>query len=182
MNAHAYAPIIERAYEETLGLLEEARDFVACRIALETDDTPPVARLAASAEQFRLTSRLSTVLAWLLHRKAVAAGETTDSNPSADAPRLDGATYWLLERNQSEGPLPDELETLLERSRLLYDRAMRLDAMIREDAGVARRKAAEDLRSAVNRRRALFGWNGEAVSRADGMTGPDRRSDTDRRR
>ncbi len=79
MSTAVYTPVIERVYEETLGLLTEARDFALELQVEERTDLEPRFRLEVAAEQFRLTSRLSSVLAWLLYRKAVAIGEAKET-------------------------------------------------------------------------------------------------------
>ncbi len=189
MSAPVYMPVIERAYEETLGLLIEARDFSVERMATDDADLETRLRFEVTAEQFRLTSRLSSVLAWLLFRKAVAAGEAKETDLIATVTRLDGDAYWRIERYQAEGPLPADLLDLLERSRLLYDRAARLDGMIR--GGAADRQAARDPRTDADRRRTDLGTDpGPALndlihrrgSPDDPLETPERRNAADRRR
>ena len=189
MSAPVYMPVIERAYEETLGLLTEARDYATERMAADDADRESYLRLEMMGEQFRLTSRLSSVLAWLLFRKAVAAGEAKETDLVAAVTRLDGDAYWRTERHQAEGPLPADLLDLLERSRLLYDRAVRLDGMIH--AAAADRQAARDPRNDADRRQTDLGENlgttlGNLIRRrgtpADPFETPERRSADDRRR
>ena len=181
MSEPVHVPFIERAYEETLGLLTEARDFTIERMAVDDADVEPCLRLEVMAEQFRLTSRLSSVLAWLFFRKAVAAGEAKETDLIATVTRLDGEAYWRTERNRAEGPLPADLLDLLERSRLLYDRAVRLDGMIR--GGTADRQAAEDPRTDADRRRTtLIDLIQRRGTPDDPLETPERRSADERRR
>lgn len=190
MSAPAYMPVIERAFEETLGLLTEARDIIVERMAADDADLEPRLRLEVMAEQFRLTSRLSSVLAWLFFRKAVAAGEAKETDLIASVTRLDGDAYWRTERHQPKGPLPADLVDLLERSRLLYDRAARLDGMIHTQAGQAIvRQAAEDPRTDADRRQTDQTDMGTTLGRLIRRGGvpnvplsqPERRAATDRR-
>ena len=66
---------LDGTYEEALKLTREARDYLAVQESNDLARLAPEARLVASCETMRLTSRLSQVMAWLLVQKAVHAGE-----------------------------------------------------------------------------------------------------------
>ena len=116
-----------KTYDEATGLLLEARDYLASqehadRTLLEVAD-----RLRLTCETTRLTSRLTHIMAWLLARRAVIAGELT----MVEAAR----PPYLLERNETlaDGDptayqnLPEVLSDLMDRSHRLYIRVARLD-------------------------------------------------------
>ncbi len=71
-------------------------------------------------------------MAWLLYQKAVGAGEVDEAETLRTLPRLDGVDPCLDDRNDTHLALPSGLQGLLARSRRLYLRVARLDAMIRE--------------------------------------------------
>ena len=66
-----------RTYDEAMGLLLEARNYVIADDMRRSDTTQPADRLILCCEAMRLTARLTHVMAWLLAQKAVHAGEIT---------------------------------------------------------------------------------------------------------
>ncbi len=122
-----------RTYDEAFDLLIEARDYVAHGQSIEQDFVDTGSRARMAVETMRLTARLTHVMAWLLARKAVYAGEIS----AAEAAR----PPYTLDRDEKlagEGPLsdilPPGLESLRERSQRLYVRVSRLDELVRRDA------------------------------------------------
>lgn len=123
----------DRTYDEALALLVETRDYVAYGQERERHRLDVWARAGVALETTRVTSRLGHVMAWLLARKAVLAGELTPAE-AARAP-------YALERDprlEAEGPvlapLPPDLESLMARSLKLYVRIARLDELARREA------------------------------------------------
>lgn len=126
----------DKTYKEAFALLLEARDYVA---AAPTRDRAPHAdiwdRALIAVETMRLTARLGHVMAWLLARRAVHAGELT----AAEAAR----PPYALERDETltaavaaPDALPARLESLRSRSERLYVRVARLDELARR-GGIA---------------------------------------------
>src|SRR3546814_9918711 len=74
---------LDGTYREVLALLERARALALSAQAAPTPglrsaaaaDLSPLARLEASCEALRVTSRLAHCLAWVLIHKAIHAGE-----------------------------------------------------------------------------------------------------------
>jgi len=118
--------VIDKAFHETLDLLIEARNYAAFSPSSGT------ARVTVTGSHLRVTSRLAGVMAWLLYRKAVAAGEIDEAETMRDLPRLDDVSACLDDRHDRDVALPEPLRGLLARSHRLYLRVARLDAMIRE--------------------------------------------------
>ena len=123
-----------RTYDEATGLLMEARDYLA---AEERGDRARLAvgdRWRLTCETTRLTSRLTHIMAWLLARRAVFAGELTPVEAA-------GPPY-LLERNETlvDGDptayenLSKNLSRLMDRSHQLYIRVARLDDLAQRTA------------------------------------------------
>lgn len=122
-----------RTYDEAFELLIEARDYIAHGQAVEQNFVDLGSRARMAVETTRLTARLTHVMAWLLARKAVHAGEIS--------PTLGAQPPYTLERDENlvgEGAftdiLPPGLEDLMERSQRLYIRVSRLDELLRRDA------------------------------------------------
>jgi regulator of CtrA degradation len=115
----------EALYREAMRLLIEARDYVAQELPRETGPVSARDRLAVARETSRLTTRLTEVMAWLLARRAVQAGELPAAEALRDERRL-GHHRICLQADPDEA-LPQRLRALLEKSLNLYRRAARLD-------------------------------------------------------
>ena len=120
---------LDRAYNEAFDLLVEARDYFAYREPQERHVLRIEQRLQLNCEALRLTSRLTQIMAWLLVQKAVHAGEMSAIEAAADEHRLAGQYVCLVQSDPDTLPLPAHLQSLLDRSYLLYQRIGRLDAM-----------------------------------------------------
>ncbi len=124
--------VIDKAFEETLDLLIEARNYAAFSPSARDDRRTPMEGLAVAGSRLRVTSRLAGVMAWLLYQKAVGAGEIDEAETLRTLPRLDGIAACLDDRNDRHLDLPSGLQDLLARSHRLYLRVARLDPMICE--------------------------------------------------
>ena len=131
----ASVTFFSRTYDEALQLTIEARDYIAGRGARERDKLSAGGRLAASCEEMRLTARLTQVMAWLLIQRAVHEGEISWADAAADHHRLAGQAACLAEPVVPDEELPERLAELLARSRHLYERVQRLDAMLDRVSG-----------------------------------------------
>jgi regulator of CtrA degradation len=135
MMGEAATAFFEKTYEEATDLLVEARDYIAIEEKADLEQLIASDRLRLSRETTRLTARLTTIMAWLLARKAVLAGELTQAE-AAQPP-------YLLERNKmlADGDpdayenLPELLSELMERSHRLYVRVTRLDELVQSGIG-----------------------------------------------
>lgn len=123
-----------RTYDEALQLTKEARDYIAGRLATGRKESSPDLRLASSCEEMRLTARVTQVMAWLLVQRAVHAGEMTRAEAAEEQHRLSGQEACLADPVVPQSELPTRLVELLDRSRDLYERVQRLDAML-DDSG-----------------------------------------------
>jgi regulator of CtrA degradation len=128
--------LLHKTLEETLALLVRARDYMTYAVPADQPGLLPAERLQISCEAMRVTARLSHVMAWLLAQKAVQAGEISPMAAAA-AYRLDEADKGLLEGGaEQSAALPEGLRDLLEKSRALYVRVTRLDALVQRAAAV----------------------------------------------
>ncbi len=115
-------------YDEAFQLLLEARDYLTYLEPSERAVLTLNQRLAANQEAMRLTSRLTQVMAWLLVRRAVQAGEISFEDALHSDRRLDGQGVCLTQiGDEDAAPLPRGLKDLLGRSYRLYARVDRLD-------------------------------------------------------
>lgn len=117
----------DRTYEETIGLMREARDYFTQRRRDGAEDTRPALQLVASCEAMRVTARLTQVLAWVLVQRAVMAGELSPVEAMLEQRRLGGRSVCAVEGPWQELGLPETLQSLLSRSLALYNRVARLD-------------------------------------------------------
>ena len=130
-----------RTYDEAMGLLVEARNYVAVGELRHARPMPASERLLLCCETMRLTARLTHVMAWLLAQRAVHAGEITLAESAGENYALGGSTTCLEESHGIEALGDDWLNGLLDRSRRLYVRVSRLDEMVRRE--VAARDEAQ---------------------------------------
>jgi hypothetical protein len=71
-------PTLDAAVSETIGLMEDTRDYVMRTNAYAPEHfADPMQRLASIRESSRLTGQLTSILSWLLWQKATLAGEIT---------------------------------------------------------------------------------------------------------
>ncbi|MGB8273854.1 MAG: DUF1465 family protein [Alphaproteobacteria bacterium] len=130
-----------KTFDETVDLLVEARNYIAYEETADRSSMDPLTRLMLSCEATRMTARLAHVMSWLLFRKAVTAGEIGAEEGAAPAFRLGGHEACLSAGFAHGADFPPRFAELLERSRSLYVRISRLDALI--DGGATTRGAGD---------------------------------------
>jgi regulator of CtrA degradation len=127
-----FAPrLVDSLYVEAMVLADEVRGYFDRAGPAERDLLPPLARVTFSCESLKITTRLMHIVAWLLTRRAIDAGEIPPG-PGRDAARRlglaadsDPATYAAL---------PEPARLLIEASRELYGRVERLDQDMDDEA------------------------------------------------
>jgi regulator of CtrA degradation len=137
--AGALAAFIEDAYQDTLSLMTELRDYLTAFQASKGDDTDVQTRTRVIAEISAITRNLTEGMAWLLVQKAVAAGEITAEDAHARSEgmleRVDEATDHPPALDAKA--LPMEVRSYIDRSRRIYDQIHKLRDMT--DRGMDRR-------------------------------------------
>jgi len=137
MSSAARVAPFDGTYREVLDLLEEARALASAPRMLGSVpvrstgpgvDPASIARLEASCEALRVTSRLTHCLAWVLVHKAIHAGELPPDAAFEPDNRLSGGPVCVALGGEANPRLPRRLRDLLEASRTLYVRLARLDA------------------------------------------------------
>lgn len=121
------ATALKKTYDETLGLLVETRNYLAYKAPAECRRMPADTSLRVSCEAFRITTRLTQAMAWLMAQRAVHAGEMALEEACSDHFRLSGHAVCLQDAANED--MPAALRSLLARSLSLYERIARLDDM-----------------------------------------------------
>lgn len=118
---------VDSTYRDALQLTREARDYLAHQEAQDSSRLEPLDRLVASCEAMRLTARMTEIMAWLLVQRAVQEGELSAEEASDERYRMSCRDICMENEPVARSRLPEGLIALLERSRLLYHRIVRLD-------------------------------------------------------
>lgn len=116
-------------FQETMDIIFDSYEYFQVQEALDEGHLSPQMRSLIANEMSRITMRLTSVMAWLMARKAVSAGQLTDQEASREY-RLNGASQCLEYHGEYASYLPDYLNELLESSYILYQRIWRLDLQI----------------------------------------------------
>jgi regulator of CtrA degradation len=119
-----------RTYDEALDLTREARDYIAGNIGRDRSNQSADTRLVSSCEEMRLTARMTQIMAWLLLQRAIHEGEVPRSEALKEENRLSGQDTCLGGPVIEDVNLSPRLQELMSRSRALYERVQRLDAML----------------------------------------------------
>jgi regulator of CtrA degradation len=119
--------LIDSLYVETMLLADEARGYFDIYGRADRDELPPMMRVGFSCESLRVTTRLMHIIAWLLTRRAVAAGEISEEQAAAPERRLG--------RSQASDPdlvngLPEAARHIIAATGDLYARVLRLDDVV----------------------------------------------------
>lgn len=123
-----------RTYDDALALVVEVRDYFEDNNGLDRSNNTFGNRLTYDCESFRLTARLTQVMAWLLLQRAIHDGEITRDAARAEEYRLSGSDVCLDNDPDTLALLPENLQELMDRSLKLYQRVARLDEMVARDA------------------------------------------------
>jgi regulator of CtrA degradation len=116
--------VIDSLYVEAMVLADEARAYFDSAGRDDRLSLDPKVRIGFACESLKVTTRLMQIVAWLMTRRAIAAGELpaqAGSSPErrlGDAPESDEAVLPLL---------PESALALIRSSQELYDRIRRID-------------------------------------------------------
>ena len=116
-------------FNETLSLMYDAHYYFQTRGAEEQASIEPENRVVYAREMSRVTLRLTSVMAWLMVRRAIYAGRI-DETHAGDDYRLNGRlTGSPAARPDQLASMPYYLNYLSDRTRTLYERIERLDEL-----------------------------------------------------
>ncbi|MGH6781995.1 MAG: DUF1465 family protein, partial [Sphingomonadaceae bacterium] len=124
IDARMTARLVDSLYVEAMVLADEVRAYFDEPGRAERDTLSPELRVSFSCESLKVTTRLMHVIAWLLNRRAVEAGELTPTQARDPSRRLGSAQDSDL---TVVAELPLAARTLIAASRDLYDRVDRID-------------------------------------------------------
>ena len=116
--------LVDSLYTEAMLLADETRGYFDSMGQGDRDALSPRLRVEFACEALKGTTRLMQVIAWLILRKALHAGELPENAGLADnrrlgpAPALDAATLVHM---------PEQARRLLMSGEDLYQRVRRLD-------------------------------------------------------
>jgi regulator of CtrA degradation len=113
-------------FNETLGLLFDAHRYFNANGAHDQSCRGPEGFVRYTSEMTRITLRLTSVMAWVMVRRAIHAGRIEEDKAASDY-RLDGADVCMLHHPELLNDLPSYVKFLAERSHALYARVLRLD-------------------------------------------------------
>ena len=131
----AASAFFAKTYGEALVLAEQARDYMAGPVRAERDRLDAEATMRATAESFRLSARITQMMAWMFVQRAVERGEMSADQASSDAYRLGARDVCLTRDQRAIDKLPPMLKDLMTCSERLYLRVARLDDMLARDGG-----------------------------------------------
>lgn len=117
--------LVDALYVEAMVLADEARAYFEDHGREERDALPAMSRVGYAVESLKVTTRIMHVIAWLLNRRAVEAGEIDEVEVRLADRRLGHAEP--SESALVEG-LPVGAVQLIEASEDLYERVRRLEA------------------------------------------------------
>lgn len=117
------ARLVESLYTEAMLLADEARGYFDLTGRVDREALAPFDRVNFSCESLKVTTRLMHVIAWLLTRKAIAAGEIRE-DPGSDSRRLGYAAESEAEHYMH---LPAAAIELIQASVDLYERVSKID-------------------------------------------------------
>ncbi len=124
---------LDKIFDETMDLLEEAKNYHSHVINRQVRHLVPLAQLEITKESLRVTSRLSHTMAWLMNEKAILNEEITREDFTQSNRPLAEEDICIQHGNTKIDDCPNGLIQLMERSFALFKRATRLEAMLREE-------------------------------------------------
>lgn len=118
-------------YAEAMLLADEARSYFEDAGPAESASLDPLTRVRFSCESLKVTTRIMHVVAWLLMRRAVDAGEIAPTEPRLPSRRL-GASPEVDE--VAYAAVPERARALIDASVDLHRRVQHLDRALDEEA------------------------------------------------
>lgn len=136
MQSHAQHPsndgqllFLPSIFNETLALLFDAHHYFQSRGAIDQSAIELPTRTDYASEMTRITLRLTSIMAWLMVRRAIYAGRLEDDTATAQY-RLEAVDACRQHRPETLAMLPYYVNHLSERTHQLYERVFRLDTMV----------------------------------------------------
>lgn len=118
--------VLPSLFHEAMDMIFDSYEYFELQDSLDDEQMPFHIQTLMSNEMSRITMRLTSVMAWLMARKAVLAGQLSDEEATANY-RIEGEEYCLQQFEELERIMPEYMVELLARSYKLYYRVWRLD-------------------------------------------------------
>lgn len=115
-------------FNETLELLFDSHQYFEFYGEEEQLRLPEYYRMAYTSEMSRITMRLTSIMAWVMVRKAVHTGKL-EAGLASEKYRLDGEEICRSDISPEINNLPFYIGELAHKSRNLYERVWRLDQL-----------------------------------------------------
>lgn len=142
-------------FREGMALVESAAAYLDGPGREEAKQLSRSAALAYATESMRLTTRLMQIASWLLLQRAVNEGELSNEQARSEKTKVKLSTYDAPHED-TLAVLPFRLRALIDQSRYLHERVMRLDALIYKP-GPASAEADNPVERQIGLLRAAFG-------------------------
>ena len=125
-------------FREGMELVERTAAYLDTEGRRESRKLRPPVSIVYASESMRLTTRLLDMASWLLIRRSLKAGEIGESEAAAKrrGVKLRPASHPSHISHFEQ--LPDGLQELIRESCALYERIVKLDRAMSNDAGEAR--------------------------------------------
>jgi len=134
MQSRLTTRLVDSLYVEAMVLADEARAYFDDHGRDDREALDPIIRVSFSCESLKVTTRLMHVVAWLLTRRAVEAGEIDALEARALSRRLGIAP---VSEPAAVEQLPALARSLVDASADLYARVARLDQEIDREEPVS---------------------------------------------
>ena len=142
-------------FREGMALVEETASYLDGRGRQESKSLERAAALAYATESMRLTTRLMQLASWLLLHRAVKEGEMSLAQVNAEKTKVKLSVGDPADEDTLK-LLPTTLHDLIERSRLLHSKVIRLDATIHTPSKSASRDAGNPVERQLGLLKAAF--------------------------
>jgi regulator of CtrA degradation len=134
MQSRLTTRLVDSLYVEAMVLADEARAYFDDHGRGDRESLDPIIRVSFSCESLKVTTRLMHVVAWLLTRRAVEAGEIDAREARTSSRRLGLAP---ASEPAAIEQLPALARSLVDASADLYARVARLDQEIDREEPVS---------------------------------------------
>ena len=143
-------------FREGMTLVESAAAYLDGPGRDEAKKLSRSAAIAYATESMRLTTRLMQIESWLLLQRAVNEGELTSEQARTEKTKVKLSSYDAP-HEETLSALPFRLRGLIDQSRYLHERVVRLDALLYEKNAKAAEEAGNPVERQIGLLKAAFG-------------------------
>lgn len=158
----AKSDLFLEVFNEGMGLVEEAANYLDNQGREESRDLGRAAALSYATESMRLTTRLMQLASWLLLQRAVNEGEISPEEAMDEKRKVTLGTMSSHKISDVYEELPEQLRSLIQRSRRLEERILTIDEVLsRKKEAAPKEPVANPLADHMARLHSAFGPKGE---------------------